>query len=249
LKAIDVEYQALIIKSRSDHCPEDQIKHYQEMVGCLMWLATISRPDLAYAASKLAQHNANPSVEAIAACKHVYRYLKGTTANGITYHNTGGDLIGHSDSNWGDSDPVDKRSTTGYCFTLAGAPISWASRRQRTTATSSTEAEYIAQCSAVKEAVYLRQFLSELQQPISVPTSIFADNMGAIALAKNPVQHSRSRHIDFQYHYTREKVEDGTVSISYVPTTQMIADGLTKPLSGTAFERFRSQIGLASINN
>ena len=107
------------------------------------------------------------------------------------------ELEGSSNSNWGDNNPVHKWSTTGYCYALAGAPMSWESHKQNTTATSSTEAEYTVQCGAVKEAIYLRQFLNELRRPIIQPTVINADNTDAIALAKDPVQHKRSRHIDF----------------------------------------------------
>ena len=107
------------------------------------------------------------------------------------------ELEGSSNSNWGVNNPVHKWSTTGYCYTLAGAPMSWESRKQNTTATFSTEAEYTAQCGAVKEAIYLRQFLNELRRPIIQPTIINTDSTGAIALAKDPVQHKRSRHNRF----------------------------------------------------
>lgn len=234
----------LVIQEAEKQCTETELKTYQEMIGSLMWLATISRPDIAYAVGRLATYLANPPPAAQAACKHVFRYLAGTTDVGITYAaRQQTSLSGAVDSSWGSKDDS-KKSTTGYCFTYAGGLISWASRRQRITATSSTEAEYIAQCSAVKEAHYLRQFLTEIGRDQIGPTIIEADNTGAIALAKNPVQHSRSRHIDFQYHYTREKIEDGTVSLAYVPTATIVADGLTKALSGAIYEQFRAKLGL-----
>ena len=137
---------------------------------------------------------------------------------------------------------------SGYLFNLAGGPVCWSSRKQRTTATSSTEAEYVAQCGAAKEAVYLRQFLNELGRPLTTPTTVYADNTGAIALAQNPTQSIRSRHIDFQYHYTREKLNDGTIVLEYTPTDEMIADGMTKALAPPKFARFREQLGMKSLS-
>ena len=155
-----------------------------------------------------------------------------------------GELTGYTDACWGDPDSTDPRSTTGYVFKLAGGPISWASRRQRTTATSSTEAEYIAQCSTVKEAAYLRQFLNELGTVQKTATLVNADNRGAIALAKGNSSQTRSRHINFLYHYTREKVEDGTVDISYLLTQDMAADGLTKALEAANHRKFVTLLGM-----
>jgi hypothetical protein len=237
----------LVLKKREDQCPQADLKRFQEMVGCLMWLATISRPDLAWVTSKLAQYSANPPQEAITACKTALRYLIGTADLGILYTKEGAanELTGWTDSNWGDPHSQDdSKSISGNVFTLANAPISWSSRKQRTTATSSTEAEYVAQCSATKECFYLRQFLGELGLAIQGPTTINADNTSAIALAQNPIYQGKSRHIDFQYHYTREKIEDGTISLNYIPTTQMVADGLTKPLTLAKIKDFYAQLGL-----
>lgn len=108
--------------------------------------------------------------------------------------------------------------------------MSWESHKQNITATSSAEAGYTAQCAAVKEAIYLRQFLNELPRAIIQPTVINADNTGVMALANDLVQHKRSRHVDFQYHYAREKVADNSVIFNYMPTEQMIVDGFIKAL-------------------
>jgi hypothetical protein len=137
-----------------------------------------------------------------------------------------------------------RRSTSAYIFTLGGGPISWSSKRQHTVATSSCEAEYIGQCNATKEAVWLRLLLRETGYPVEGPTVIFADNKSAIALANTPAYHGRSRHIDIQYHYTREKVNNNTVQLLYLPTTEMVADGLTKPLGQIKHKRFINPLGL-----
>jgi hypothetical protein len=115
-------------------------------------------------------------------------------------------------------------------FTLGGGPISWSSKRQHTIATSSCEAEYIGRCNATKEVVWLCLLLREVGYPVEGPAVIFADNKSAIALANNPVYHGRSRHIDIQYHYTREKVNDNTIQLLYLPTIEMVVDGMTKSL-------------------
>jgi len=239
----------VVLKPREDQCPETQLKKFQEMLGSAGWLVTQTRLDIAYAVNKLAQFNANPSDLAQECMNHLYRYLNGTMDLGILFEKGSEILEGYTDSNWGDPNSLDKRSTSGYVFTLANAPISWSSRKQRTTATSTTEAEYIAQCNATKEAVYLRQFLQELGYHSEKPTIIHADNTGAIALAKNTVNHARTRHIEFQYHYTREKEADGAIKLSYIPTVDMIADGLTKPLNSVKFAKFREQIGMKSLKD
>ena len=139
-------------------------------------------------------------------------------------------LKGYTDANWagGNTAENSRRSTFGYIFTLAGGAISWSSKRQHTVATSSCEAEYIGQYNAAKEAVWLRLLLKELGYPAIGLTTIFADNQSAIALANNPGYHGRSKHIDIQYHYTREKVADNTIQLLYLPTIEMIADGLSQ---------------------
>jgi hypothetical protein len=105
----------------------------------------------------------------------------------------------------------------------------------------------VAQCSAAKECCYLRQFLGELGLAIQGPTTVNADNTGAIALAQNSIYQGKSRHIDFQYHFTREKINDGTILLNYIPTTQMVADGLTKPLSLAKLEEFKTHLGLQHV--
>jgi hypothetical protein len=240
--------EKVVLQPRDDVCPEGRVKEYQEKNGSLGWLSNMTRPDMAFTISKLSQFNANPPDLAFECQNHVFRYLNGTPDLGILFDGEGcQEPQGYTDSNWGDTDPQDKRSTSGMVYLLANGPISWQARKQRTTATSSTEAEYVAQCGATKEAVYLRQFMAELQRSIKGPTSVYADNTSAIALAQNQVQHARTRHIDFQYHYTREKVSDGTVIIDYIPTQDMIADGLTKPLGPTKFTRFKQQLGMTSL--
>jgi len=129
--------------------------------------------------------------------------------------------------------------------------FSWSSKRQQCVSTSSAEAEYVGECNAAKEVTFLVQALKEVGYDGSDtnPTTILADNQAAIKMGSNPVNHPRAKHIDTSYHYVRNKVEEGAIRLEYIPTDQMVADGLTKPLDSGKFLRSRSVMGLASGND
>jgi len=132
---------------------------------------------------------------------------------------------------------------------LYGGPVCWLSKVQRSVATSSTESEYIAQATNAKTTQWLAQVLKDIGCPELIGANgktvqMRADNQGAIALANNPHLHERSRHIDISYHYVRDLVQNGKVKIDYIPTADMIADGFTKPLERTAFEKFKGRLGM-----
>jgi hypothetical protein len=242
-----MDSKAVYTVNADEQADEDVVKEYQAMIGSLLYLAVYTRPDILYSVIKLSQFCTNPTSDHLAAVKRIFRYLRSYPDMRITYSRDGGEqLTGYTDANWagGNIAQDGRRSTSAYIFTLAGGPISWSSKRQHTVATSSCEAEYIGQCNATKEAVWLRLLLRELAYPMIGPTTIFADNKSAIALAKNPVYHGRSRHIDIQYHYTREKVNDNTIQLVYLPTIEMVADGLTKPLDQIKHKRFVDLLNL-----
>ena len=137
-----------------------------------------------------------------------------------------------------------RRSTGGYVFFACGAAISWSSKLQLSPALSSTEAEYMACTRAAQEAIWLRQFLDQLGYRQKNPTQLLGDNQGAIALAKNPGNHPRTKHIQLRYHFIRFAIADGQILLDYVPTGDMAADGLTKGLTGEKHKRFLSLLGL-----
>ena len=178
----------------------------------------------------------------------VVRYLKGTLAVGLLYDGglCGDDIVltGCVDADYGNQ--PDRKSITGYLFQLGGATISWRSKKQDSTSSSTVEAEYMASTLAVKEALWLRGLLLELGIPQRRATRILEDNMGCIAISKDPCLTSRTKHVDIQYHFTREKVRRGDVSLEYVATSDQTADVLTKPLAGPAFNHHRGAMGLAS---
>ena len=220
---------------------------YSQLVGSLMYLSVCTRPDISQAVGALARYMAEPTVAHWQAAKGVLRYIAGTSDFGITFWGRDFALDGYCDADYaGDLDT--RRSTTGYVFLLSGGAISWSSRLQPTVAASTTEAEYMAAAYAIKEALWLRTLLSELSLDVSTIT-IKADSQSAIKLLKNPVFSMRSKHIDVIYHFARERVARKDVCFKYVPTNEMVADALTKPLPSSKFAFCRAVMGLNGTKN
>jgi len=220
---------------------------YQSIVGSLLYAAISTRPDIAQAVGVVSKFNSRPTEAHLTAAKRILRYLKGTAHLGIKYQKSdNGALTGYSDADWaGDCD--DRHSTTGNLFMMAGGPVSWLSKKQAIVALSTSEAEYVAVSAATQEAVWLRRLLLDLQSPPDGPTVIMEDNQGAIAIAKNPIVHNRTKHIDIRFHYVREAVQDEVICLQYCPTDDMIADLLKKGLPRQKFERLRRAMGLDSV--
>lgn len=177
-----------------------------------MYIVINLRPDVCYSVSCLAQYLSNSNDQHWQAVKDMLRYFKGSLDVGITYRQIpqGNILTGYSNANWA-SDRDSRHSTSGNCFLLAGGDVLWSSTKQKSVALSSIESEYMALTKATTEAIWLRQFLSNLGFVPDKPTTIFVDNKSAIALANNPKCHSRSKHIAIQYHFICEHLESQTV--------------------------------------
>jgi hypothetical protein len=202
----------------------------------------ISRPDIAYAVSRAGQVMANPTAEDFQAVKRILRYLQGTKEVGIQYSKGGNiELRGYADSNWA-GDKKSRKSTTGYIFLLGGTAISWSSKKQNSVALSSTEAEYMAACAAVQEAIYLRTLLLDLREEQKEASTLYQDNQGAIAMGNNSISNKRSKHISIKYHFVREKVKEKEIKLEYKETTKMIADCLTKPVGKQVMNRLLPKI-------
>ena len=223
-----------------------------------MYAMVVSRPDIAYTVGALARHVQNPQKEHWNAVWHLLRYLNTTKALGITYQgiSTSGpkdiEVIGMSDSDWAGNRET-RRSTSSYVFTLNGAAITWSSRLQKTVALSSMEAEYMGGCAAAKEAVWIRQILAdssifllgENTESEKLPTTpIYMDNQAAISLSKNPDFREKAKHIEIQYHYLRQQVERDIISITYLPTTEMTADIMTKGLNRILHQKHVAGMGM-----
>eukprot|EP00253_Pinus_taeda_P032914 PITA_32914 len=216
---------------------------YRQLVGSLNYLTT-TRPDIAYSVSILSQFMAKPSGNHWNAAKKVLRYLKGTVNLGIMYIDESDVVLtGFCDSDWA-GNPNDRRSTSGYAFHIGSGVVSWSSKKQPTVSLSSTESEYKALTNATCEAIWLRRIIADLEETQSGATCINCDNQSAIKLAHNPVYHARTKHVELQYHFVREKIESNEIGLIFCNTKDNVADIFTKPLGKIKFEFFRSQLGI-----
>ena len=216
---------------------------YRQLIGSLLYLVN-TRPDICYAVNTLSQHMVESRQVHWVAAKHVLRYLHGTIGYGLRYTSGEGvKLEGFTDSDWAGS-AVDRKSTSGCCFSLGSAMVSWFSKKQSSVALSTAEAEYIAACAASKEAVWLRKLLADLSGHQVDVTVIFCDNQSCVKLSENSVFHDRSKHIDMKYHYIRDIVQKGVVKLQYISTDEQVADIFTKPLARVKFAYFRERLGV-----
>lgn len=224
---------------------------YQQAIGCLNYLAHMSRPDIAFAVNQLSRYCNNFGPEHWQAAKHCIAYLKGTASHGLCYGEDGANvssaLIGYSDSNYaGDLDQ--SRSTTRYILHFNSGAVTWRSRLQPSTAGSTMQAEYQALSDFSKEAVFVRWLIQELNFMGQQPVVLFCNNPAAIQLANNPSCQAKTRHIKVAYHIIRDFVKDKSVSIERVGSKDNWADTLTKPLAAPAFQRLRDLIGVRQID-
>ena len=210
--------------------PDDKILiSYQRLVGSLTYLAICTRPDIAYAAMALGQFNASPTRAHLACAKGVLRYLAGTvhlclqfpipsTQEPTSLPST----CGLSDADWA-SDEKDRKSISGYCFYFLDSLVSWSSRKQRTVSTSSTESEYYALTNTIKEAIWIRLFLSLTSLPSPLPFPIFCDNQSTCTIANTDIISSRTKHIDVRHHFIRQHLNDGSFTTTWIPTSDIIS--------------------------
>ena len=204
-----------------------------------MYIAIGTRSDIAHAVNSLSQFNCKHGMVHWQAAKRVLRYLTGTLNKKLTFSKNENGIQGFADADWGNC-IIDRSSYTGYVFTLCGGAVSWCLKKQRTVALSSTEAEYMALSEAGKECLFLYTFFQEIGLWKSPKISIFS----AMALVKNPVFQSRTKHIDIRYHFIRRILKDGKFKLNYIATEEMIADILTKGLTTLKHEYFVKKLGL-----
>ncbi|WVZ84927.1 hypothetical protein U9M48_031894 [Paspalum notatum var. saurae] len=209
---------------------------YSLALSYLMYAMLFTRSDLSHAIGILSRYQKNSRDEHRKQIKNVLRYVKGTLDYSLCFN--GYNLQqGYTDADWqGDLD--DRKSTSGYIFTLAEDAISWCSRKQSSVALSSMEAEYIATSEAAKEGVWLRKFLASLKvvESASLPVTIFCNNMAAIKVSKDSKFHSKSKHIEGRYHYIRDVINKlKAIRLNYLPSGDMVADPLTKPIGQKSF--------------
>ena len=214
---------------------------FRQVVGALQYL-TFTRPDICYAVNKVCQFMHAPTEGHWAVVKRILRYLKGTSSFGLHLtRDTTLSLHGFTDADWAGSID-DRKSTGGYMVFLGSTPISWKSGKQRTVARSSTEAEYKALADGTAEVLWLRYLLSDLCLSPSSATTIWCDNLGATYLSANPIFYARTKHVEVDYHFVRDRVTKKEIQIRFIPSKDQLADILTKPLASSTFISLRSKL-------
>ncbi|XP_037496966.1 uncharacterized mitochondrial protein AtMg00810-like [Jatropha curcas] len=193
---------------------------YRSIVGALQYL-TLTRPDIAFAVNFVSQFMQDPTVVHMKFLHRIMRYVKGTLTHGLyfTSHSTM-ELHGFANADWAGC-PVTRRSTTGYCTFLGSNLISWCAKKQHTVSRSSTEAEYRAMAHTAAELTWLTYMLKDFAIPLTSPSVLFCDNLSALYLTVNPVFHARSKHIELDYHFVRERVAQGNLVTKHVQFTNL----------------------------
>lgn len=229
--------------STTEGAPVADPTDFRSLAGALQYL-TFTRPDIAYTVQQVCLHMHDPREPHLAALKRILRYIHGTLEMGLHIHRSSkSDLVVYSDADWAGC-PDTRRSTSGYAVFLGDNLVSWSSKRQVTVSRSSAEAEYRAIANAVAEVTWLRQLLHELHSPPSTTTLVYCDNVSAVYLSSNPVQHQRTKHIEIDLHFVQEKVALGAVRVLHVPTSSQYADIFTKGLPSAVFTEFRSSLNV-----
>lgn len=243
--------ESLMPQEEDENVDEASARRYAEAVGSLMWLSTMTRPDIVFATSFLARFTAKPTQRHWGAIKRVLRYLRGTIDHGIFFHGKGSTsdeasepLVTYSDADWAGCRDT-RASTTGMIVLYRHGAISWRSTRQKCVATSSCEAEFIAGSAASQETQWIRGILRHLDPTAEAkPTELMMDNNGAIELAGDAKATRRSKHIDIKYHHLRWCVANKVITIRHVASAENVADVFTKPLDKVKFTKFRGMMGI-----
>ena len=234
----------------------------ENIVGSLLYAALCTRPDIAHAVNIISRFMKTPGKKHWIAAKHIVRYLKGTKTLGLTFKkqvttnnnsennndNTCLNMIGYSDSDWGNN--IDTRkSTTGFCISLDGNMIGWCSKGQATVALSTAEAEYMAISATIQEILWIQSLIKEIfninsqnqgqgqgkLKNVTLSTLLYCDNQSALAISKNDISHQRTKHIDIRHHFVRDCIAHHVLTIDYIPSGNNLADLFTKPLSKYTF--------------
>ncbi|XP_074351987.1 secreted RxLR effector protein 161-like [Apium graveolens] len=218
---------------------------YQRLVGRLIYLSH-TRPDIAYAVSVVNRFMHNPGKQHMDAVVRILRYLKSAPGKGLLFLKHGNtDILGYSDSSWAEKE--DRKLTSGYLTFVGGNLVTWKSKKQKVVSLSSAEAEYRAMVKGICELLWLKRLMGELGFSSQSPMQLFCDNQSVIKIAKNPVQHDRTKHVKIDRNFIYEKLENNEVEVPYVSTKGQLADMLTKALSNSDFADSLVKLGIYDI--
>ncbi|WVZ91380.1 hypothetical protein U9M48_037560 [Paspalum notatum var. saurae] len=227
--------------SATDGSPLKNGTDYRSIAGALQYL-TLTRPDLTYAVQQACLFMHAPRESHLQLLKRILRYVKGTMHQGLHLtRSSSSDLVTYSDADWAGC-PDTRRSTSGFCVFFGDNPVSWSSKRQATVSRSSAEAEYRGVANAVAESCWIRQLLLELHRPPPRATIVFCDNISAVYMSTNPIQHQRTKHIEIDLHFVRDKVALGEIKVLHVPSSLQFADIFTKGLPYMLFSEFKNSL-------
>ncbi|KAK3038414.1 hypothetical protein RJ639_030580 [Escallonia herrerae] len=224
----------------------DDPEKYRRLVGKFNYL-TVTRLDIAYAVSTVSQSMSEPTAKHWTALKHILCYLKGAPGLGLLYSNHGHSCIEcFSEADWAGS-KLHRKSTTGYRVFVDGNLVSWKSKKQSVVSRSSTESEYRAMAQSTCEIMWICHLLEEISLKPPLPAKLWRDNQATRYIASNPVYHERTKHIEVDCHFIREKIQENLISTSYVKTGEQLGDILTKSLNGTRVEYLCNKLGMINI--
>lgn len=216
---------------------------YRSLAGALQYL-TFTRPDIAYAVQQICLFMHDLGEPHLQALKRIVRYVQGTKSKGLQLLKSQGmKLKVYSNADWAGC-PSTRRSTSGFCVYLGDNLVSWSAKRQPTVSRSSAEAEYKGVANTVAKACWIRNLLLEMHCPFTQATMVYCDNISAVYLSSNPVQYQRTKHIEIDIHFVREKVQMGQVQVLHIPSSLQYADIFTKGLPTTLFTNFRSSLSV-----
>ena len=228
---------------QGDPLGPDDSTQYRIIVGALQYL-TLTRPDISFSVNKVCQFLHAPTTSHWTAVKRILRYIKGTLNIGLTFRRSSSTLLSaFSDADWAGC-PDDRKSTGGFAMFFGPNLISWKARKQATVSRSSTEAEYKAVADATTEIIWVEELLRELGVKLKQRPCLWCDNLGATYLSANPVFHARTKHIEIDFHFVRERVANKLLDIRFISSKDQVADGFTKALPVKSLEAFRSNLNL-----
>ncbi|XP_071688768.1 secreted RxLR effector protein 161-like [Rutidosis leptorrhynchoides] len=213
-----------------DAKPADQSR-YQRLVGKLIYLAH-TRPNIAHAVGVVSQFMHQPQQHHMDAVWRIIKYLKGTAGHGVLFKKNGHLRTQiYTDAGYG-GEKGDRRSTSGYFALVGGNLVTWKSKKQKVVALSSAEAEFRGIAKGVTEALWIKKLLTEVGFPPKDSIRIMCDNEAAIKISENPIQHDRTKHIEIDRHFIKEKLEAKIISLPFVRSEDQLADILTKSVNG-----------------